>query len=433
LRPAFIALASFGTSGHGLDSGKYASAACTSSERGLTPLNSHASGRSKSLSSRSQAPAPTGKHPPLPYFATAAKGTEGLLRDELRGLGIRPLQGDRGGVHFGGDLGAAFRVCLQSRVAIRVLELRGSATVRNADELYQFVRSVSLDDVLTPLLSLAVSASVRSSQLTHSQFVAQRVKDAVVDRQRDQCSRRSNVELNNPDVRLYLHLAKDIATLYVDLAGESLHRRGYRLHESAAPLKESLAAALLFWSSWDRESPLIDPCCGSGTIAMEAAMMAANWAPGLQRTSFSLEHHVRINDTWREQFAEQRTLATAAIDRKRAELVSGSDIDVAAVSSAQEVAQELGLPLHFSRRDVLNLTPPTSTATLVTNPPYGIRLQGGESFVRRMADSLKHFTGCKLVVLSPDPTWRTALGIVPHREHTLFNGDIECRVYGWAL
>ena len=166
---------------------------------------------------------------------------------------------------------------------------------------------------------------------------------------------------------------------------------------------------------------------------MEAAMMAAHWAPGLQRTSFSLEHHVRINDTWREQFAEQRALASDAIDRQRAELVSGSDIDVNAVSSAQDVAQELGLPLRFSRRDILNLTPPASAATLVTNPPYGIRLQGGESLVRRMAESLKHFAACKLVVLSPDPTWRTALGNVPHREHTLFNGDIECRVYGWAL
>jgi putative N6-adenine-specific DNA methylase len=368
----------------------------------------------------------------LPYFATAAKGTEGLLRDELRSLGIRPLQGDRGGVHFGGDLATAFRVCLQSRIAIRVLEWRGAAEVRSGDDLYRFVRNLAFDDVLTPLLTLAVSANVRSSHLTHSQFVAQRVKDAIVDQQRARGAR-SNVDLQNPDVRIQLHLAKDVATLYVDLAGESLHRRGYRLHESPAPLKESLAAALLRWSGWNGQSPLLDPCCGSGTIALEASMAAANWAPGLRRASFGLEHHARIDETWRQQFAEQRAAAQQAVTLERAAVVSGSDIDVAALGAAQEVAQQLKLPTRFARRDVFQHEPPAAGTTVVTNPPYGIRLQGGESFVRRMSDSLRRFTGCSIIVLSPDPTWRTALGVAPEREHTLFNGDIECRVYRWML
>jgi putative N6-adenine-specific DNA methylase len=369
----------------------------------------------------------------LPYFATAAKGTEGLLRDELRSLGIRPLQGDRGGVHFGGDLSTAFRVCLHSRIAIRVLEWRGAAEVRSGDELYQFVRSLAFDDVLTPLLSLAVSANVRSSRLTHSQFVAQRVKDAIVDQQRTRSARRSDVDLKNPDVRIQIHLAKDIATLYVDLAGESLHRRGYRLHESPAPLKESLAAALLRWSGWNGQSPLLDPCCGSGTIALEAAMAAANWAPGLRRVSFGLEHHARIDETWRQKFAEQRAAAQQSVSLERAAVVCGSDIDVQCLNAAQDVAQQLNLPVRFSRRDVFQLDPPAVGTTIVTNPPYGIRLQGGESFVRRMGESLTRFAGCSIIVLSPDPTWRTALGTAPAREHTLFNGDIECRVYRWDL
>jgi 23S rRNA G2445 N2-methylase RlmL len=384
-------------------------------------------------SSQKPKPSPPASPAPLPYFATAAKGTEGLLRDELRALGIRPVRGDRGGVHFGGDLSDAFRVCLHSRIAIRVLELRAATEVRNSDELYQFVRALTFDDVLNPLLSLAVSASIRSSRLTHSQFVAQRVKDAVVDQQRAIGSRRSDVDLKHPDVRLYVHLVKDIATIYVDLAGESLHRRSYRLQESPAPLKETLAAALILWSGWDRSSPLLDPCCGSGTIAMEAAMIAANWAPGLRRQSFGLEHHVRIDGSWRERFAALRAEADGAIQRERAEIVTGSDIDISAVSSAQQAARDTGLPLRFSRRDVLNLAPPATIGTIVTNPPYGIRLQGGESLVRRMGESLSRFAGFAIVVLSPDATWRTALRTQPNREHTLFNGDIECRAYSWNL
>ena len=384
-------------------------------------------------SSQNPKPSPPASPAPLPYFATAAKGTEGLLRDELRALGIRPVRGDRGGVHFGGDLSDAFRVCLHSRITIRVLEHRAATEVRNSDELYQFVRALTFDDVLNPLLSLAVSASVRSSRLTHSQFVAQRVKDAVVDQQRAISSRRSDVDLKHPDVRLHVHLVKDVATIYVDLAGESLHRRSYRLQESPAPLKETLAAALILWSGWDRSSPLLDPCCGSGTIAMEAAMIAANWAPGLRRQSFGLEHHVRIDGSWRERFAALRAEADGAIQRERAEIVTGSDIDISAVNSAQQAARDIGLPLRFSRRDVLNLAPPATIGTIVTNPPYGIRLQGGESFVRRMGESLSRLAGFAIVVLSPDATWRTALRAQPNREHTLFNGDIECRAYGWNL
>ena len=371
--------------------------------------------------------------PKLAYFATAAKGTEGLLRDELRALGVRKVRGDRGGVQFDGDLADAFRVCLHSRVAIRVLELRGSAHIRNDDELYQFVRTLPFDDVLNPLLTLAVSASVRSSHLTHSQFVAQRVKDAIVDQQRVRNARRSDVDPKHPDVRLAVHLAKDIVTLYVDLAGESLHRRGYRSGESLAPLKETLAAALVLWSGWDRQQPLLDPCCGMGTIALEAALFAANYAPGLRRSSFGLEHHVRIDQKWRERFASLRAEAEHAITAERAAIVSGSDIDVMLVSAAQQAAQQMGLPLRFSRRDVLNISPSRSSGTIVTNPPYGVRLAGGTDLARRIGESLVRFAGHQIVVLSPDAAWRTALGVEPDREHTLFNGDIECRAFGWSL
>jgi len=370
---------------------------------------------------------------PFPYFATAAKGTEGLLREELRALNLGRVRGDRGGVHFGGQLVDAFRVCLHSRIAMRVLELRGQATVTNADQLYDFVNNLHLDDVLESRLTLAVSATVNSSRLTHSQFVSRRVKDAIVDRQRHLRHARSNVDPKNPDVHFMIHVAKNVASLYVDLAGEPLHRRGYRTSPTEAPLKESLAAALVQWSRWDRVSPFIDPCCGSGTIALEAAMMACEIAPGLGRVRFGLEQHARIDAVLRRAFEQCREAARAAIVRERAELVQGSDLDIDGLSLAKQAAHRLQVRPHFVRKDVLNLEATAQPVTVVTNPPYGVRLEGGQELARRIGEALRKFERSKIVVLSPDPIWLSALGSRPQMEHTLFNGNIECRAFGWQL
>ncbi len=371
--------------------------------------------------------------PELPYFATAAKGTEGLLRDELRNLGVRPIRGDRGGVHFGGDIRDAFRVCLHSRIAMRVLEFRGKATVTGSDQLYEFVSNLNFDDVLAPHLTLAVSSTVQSSTLTHSQYVARRVKDAVVDRQRRLENIRSDVDPKDPDVHLYVHLAKDSASLYVDLAGESLHRRGYRLPHTEAPLKETLASALLQLSRWDPLTPLFDPCCGSGTIVLEAALMAANWAPGLGRKQFGLERHVRIDGSLRNTFEELREVARSAIVTERSEVVQGSDIDITALTMARNAAKQLKLGARFMRQDILNLSPWRETGTIVTNPPYGVRLEGGHDLAKRIGQSLSRFKGHRILVLTTDRTWLSALGQPPAMEHTLFNGNLECRALSWDL
>jgi 23S rRNA G2445 N2-methylase RlmL len=382
------------------------------------------------------APVMSEKHdnlPQLPYFATAAKGTEGLLRDELRSLKVRPVRGDRGGVHFGGDIRDAFGVCLHSRIAMRVLEFRGAATVADSDQLYDFVSNLNFSDVLSPQLTLAVSANVQSSTLTHSQYVARRVKDAIVDRQRRLGNVRSDVDPKNPDVHFYVHLAKDCASIYVDLAGESLHRRGYRLANTEAPLKETLASALVQLSRWDTQSPLFDPCCGSGTIVLEAALMAANWAPGLGRKQFGLERHVRVDDTMRKAFEDMRQAARAAIVTERSEVVQGSDIDLTCLTMARDVAQKLKLCARFMRQDILNLNPWRESGTIVTNPPYGVRLEGGHDLATRIGQSLSRFKGHRILVLTTDRTWLSALGRPPAMEHTLFNGNLECRALGWDL
>jgi len=369
----------------------------------------------------------------LPYFATAAKGTEGLLREELRDLGIYPVRGDRGGVHFGRGLVDAFRVCLMSRIAVRVLERRAQAEVTSSDQLYQAIRAIDFSDVLEPERTLKVTASVRSSRLTHSQFVSRRVKDAVVDVQRERFGRRSDVDTGVPDVHLFVHLVSDRMTLYVDLAGDSLGKRGYRVPGGAAPLKETLAAALLRLAGYDGSTPFIDPLCGTGTIVLEAAEIALGRAPGLGRPGFALEGFPRVTEAERALFGAEREGAQAAVRPELEFPVVGSDIDLEALGLARAQARRLGVPVEFMRRDILALEPPFPEGILVTNPPYGVRLTGGEALDRRIGEALAKWQGYRLVVLSAGRELMLALRSRPAFEHTLFNGDIECRAFGWEL
>ena len=369
--------------------------------------------------------------PSLRYFATAAKGTEGLLKAELRELGLGPVKGDRGGVHFGRSLEDAFKACLYSSIAVRVLERRFTACVPDSTALYEAVQAHDFDDLVDPRRTLAVAAAVSSSHLRHSQFVARRIKDAVVDRQLVRNGKRSNVDPAHPDVRLFAHLTKDQLTLYADLSGEPLHRRGYRGTAGSAPLKETLAAALLRLAGYDGRALLIDPCCGSGTILCEAALVALSRAPGLSRRQFGLERLARHGDSDREMFARLRDEAR---QRSRAKLpgpLRGSDIDLAMLDNARQALAKLGVDVPVSRRDVLQYVPEEHSGLVVTNPPYGVRLQGGESLDRRLGRALRRWRGFRIVVMTQGPGLARAFGRQPDFEHTLYNGGLECRAFGW--
>jgi putative N6-adenine-specific DNA methylase len=364
---------------------------------------------------------------------TAAKGTEGMLKQELRQLGIFPLQGDRGGVHFGGGLENAFRVCLWSRIGVRVLERRLSAPVRSEQELYDAVWQHDTSDLLDPSRTLAVTAMVKSSAMTHSQFVSRKVKDAIVDRQREHYHRRSDVNAADPDVHLLVRLANDELTLYADLSGEPLHRRGYRSSGGLAPLKENLAAALLSLAGYDGQEPLFDPCCGAATILCEAAMLSQRRAPGLGRAQFGLERFVRFDAMTRSQCREWRDQARREVINNANVALSGSDIDLDALERAKQNLRRLGLTAQLARRDVLQMEPLPGPGLLVTNPPYGVRLDGGERFDQRLAQALARWRGHRVVVMTQEREFPRDFGARPAFEHTLYNGDLECRVFGWDL
>lgn len=381
---------------------------------------------------RSPKPA-TPNREPLPYFVTAAKGTEGLLKQELRELGIRPLQGDRGGIHFGGGLESAFRVCLWSRIGVRVLERRYETWVRSDDELYDVVWNHDVSDLLDPSRTLSVTAMVKSSALTHSQFVSRRVKDAIVDRQRERFHQRSDVDATDPDVHFMVRLNNNTLTLYVDLSGEPLHRRGYRSSGGTAPIKENLAAALLRLSGYDGSLPLYDPCCGAGTILCEAALIAQHRAPGLARARFGLERFTRFSPQDHSRCRQWRDDARREAKPQPEAPLAGGDIDLDSLERAKQSLRRLGIEAPLGRRDVLQMQPLEQPGLVVTNPPYGVRLEGGELFDQRLAQALSRWERHRVVVLTQEREFPRYFGRPAALEHSLYNGDLECRVFGWNL
>lgn len=374
----------------------------------------------------------------LSFFATTPKGMESLLADELRGLGAAGVEPTRAGVRFAGSLETAYRACLWSRTASRVLLPIARFAAPTPEALYAGVRSVRWAEHLSPDGTLAVDFASAESQITHTHFGALKVKDAIVDQLREETGRRPSVDVASPDVRVNVHLRKDEATLSIDLSGESLHRRGYRERGAQAPLKESLAAAILLLARWPevaREGGgLVDPMCGSGTLPIEAALMAADVAPGLLRERFGfLRWRAHQPEVWRPILEE----AKARDGRRRTDLptIAGFDVEQAAIDAARANARKAGVAhlLRFERRE-LSMAEPVGDkpGVFVVNPPYGERLGEIEplrGLYKRIGDTLKQrFKGWNGFVFTGNLELTKNVGLRATRRHVLYNGAIECRL-----
>ncbi len=368
----------------------------------------------------------------MQFFATAAKGTEPALRDELRDMRFDGVRADRGGVHFAGELADAARACLWSRVGVRILLEVGMFDARDAEALYEGTRGVDWSAWMTPKTTLAVRATCRSSRLTHSQYVAQKTKDAIVDALRDRFGSRPSVDKDDPDVLVAVHLARDRATLYLDVGGSSLHERGWRARAGPAPLRETLAAAVVRMSGWDRRRPFIDPMCGAGTIAIEAAAWARRIAPGLYRERFGLERWASHDDAMRGRLEELRQEARAAKIEKAVDVVA-RDVDERSLELARGNAQAAGVPIVVERRDVRDAGAADPPGFVVTNPPYGGRLAGDKALYEDLARAFRAMHGQKLAVLCGAPDLGTAMRRDPDRWWILYNGPIECRLLLYSL
>lgn len=375
------------------------------------------------------------------FFATVPRRMEHLLVEELRRLGAVEPRESRSGVYFAGGLETALRACLWSRLASRVLLPLAEFLAETPEQLYAGAAAIAWEEHLAAEGTLAVDCTLTASRLNHSHYAALKVKDAVVDRFRNRCGIRPSVAVERPDLRINVHVHRDVATLSIDLSGESLHRRGYREEGGAAPLKENLAAAILFKSGWPETAQnngvLVDPMCGSGTLPIEAALMAADIAPGLLRRYFGFSgwrgHDPRL---WQQLIAEAETRRLAGLERLP--LIVGYDANPGAIRAAWSNLERAGLPgrIHFERRDVGELVPPATGAgkggLLVVNPPYGERL--GEvaelhGLYRTLGERLRnHFLGWNAAVFTGNPDLGRELGLRARRLHTLFNGALECRL-----
>ena len=316
------------------------------------------------------------------FFATAALGLEPLLVDELIQLGASEVKQERAGVAFSGTLETAYRVCLWSRLASRILLPLVSFPATDPEQLYREALKLDWQEHLSPSGSFAVDCTLSSSKLNHSKFAALKVKDAIVDQFRSRHGERPNVDTERPDLRVNLHVYKDQAILSVDLSGQSLHMRSYRIDGVHAPLKENLAAAILIRGGWPEISAsggaLIDPMCGSGTLVLEAALIACDYAPGLNRPYFGfLGWLMHQPDVWEKLVAEAEGRLQQGLQRRLAP-IQGFDSDSRAIKAAWQHAKNAGLDkvVHFEKRTVRELTSPAEARTglLVANPPYGERL-----------------------------------------------------------
>ena len=309
----------------------------------------------------------------LPFFATCPKGVEPLLLEELRSLGAATAKETVGGVHATGDLAFAYKACLWSRLASRILMplsrfplTGGSGPHAGSEALYAGAHAVDWPHLFDARNSFAIEVAGRSQIVTHTHYAALKVKDAVADRFRAAVGKRPDVDAEAPDLRIHLHLDGDNATLSLDLAGESLHQRGYRQRGVTAPLKENLAAALLIRAGWPaiaaRGGALLDPMCGSGTLVIEAGWMAADIAPGLMRERWGFtawnEHQPRLWRTLRERAETRRE---RGLPSALPPLV-GRDVDPASVSAARRNGQQAGLTgkVDLTVADATAAVPPSS-------------------------------------------------------------------------
>lgn len=374
------------------------------------------------------------------FFATAPKGMESLLAEELRGLGAASVKETRAGAAFEGDLATAYRACLWSRLANRILLPLAKFNAPTPEALYAGVRTIHWDEHLDVNGSLAIDFATSQSQITHSHYGALKAKDAVVDQFRERYGQRPDVARDRPALRINIYLHKDEATVSIDLSGESLHRRGYRSEAMAAPMKENLAAAVLLRAGWPAIAraggPLLDPLCGSGTLLIEGALMAADSAPGLTRAYFGFlgwRHHGA--DLWQSLIDEAQARREQGL--KELPAIIGYDAHRGAVHAANENIASAGLTgfVHVERRDLAACTPPTKTSQpglLVTNPPYGERL--GEVtelqyLYSHLGEQIKsQFAGWRAAVFTGNPELGKRMGLRAKKMYALYNGALPCKL-----
>lgn len=360
-------------------------------------------------------------------IAKTMAGLEDVLAEELIGLGANNLEIGKRMVSFEGDLALMYKANIQCRTALRILRPVYEFKAKTTDDIYKKVKAMNWFEHLTEDSTFAIDAITFSDYFTHSKFVAYRVKDAIADYFMQRTEKRPSVNVENPDLLINFHVAHDKCTLSFDSSGESLHKRGYRVAQTEAPLNEVLAAGMILKTGWRGGSDFIDPMCGSGTLLIEAAMIAMNVPPGIYRQNFAFEKWKNFNADLFETIYNDDSG-----EREFKHKIYGSDISSEAIAIAAKNVKNAGLEkcIDLKVMPFENYTEaPSENAILVTNPPYGERIKPEDLFglYENIGERLKHvFMGYSAWILSYKKECFDKIGLKPSKKIQLVNGSLQC-------
>ena len=366
--------------------------------------------------------------------AKTFRGLENLLAGEIKQLGGRNIRTGVRVVYFEGDTEVLYRTNFQARTALRILKPVYEFRAKTEEELYKGAYDIDWSAIIPDKSTFAIDGVLNSPFFNHSKFIALRLKDAIADQFRAKTGKRPDVDTDDPDIRINLHISHDRCTILLDSSGESLHKRGYRTTAGQAPLNEVLAAGMVMLSGWDRKSAFIDPMCGSGTITIEAAMIAHNIPPGIYRKHFAFEKWPDFNESLFSSIYNQEYPAPSVMPE-----IIGSDMSSQALAMARENARNafLSKKIEFKISAFEEMEPRAEKGVLITNPPYGERLkQYGsiKAFHMIMGDYLKkNFTGFDAWILSSNLEGMKFTGLKPEQKIILYNGPLECRFVKFSI
>lgn len=366
-------------------------------------------------------------------IAKTFMGLEPVLAQELTQLGANNVQTGRRMVSFTGDKEMMYRANFQLHTAIRILKPIAHFKARSAEDMYDEVKKIDWSKYIEKGKTFSVDSVVYSEEFRNSRFVTYKVKDAIVDQFREKTGIRPNISVSNPDIRLNIHIAEDKATLSLDSSGESLHRRGYRQESVEAPLNEVLAAGMILMSGWKGDSDFIDPMCGSGTILIEAALIARNISPGVFRKEFAFE---KWPDYDQDLF--DRIYNDDSQEKEFNHHIYGYDIDMKAVNTARLNVKAAGLSqlVTVEQQDFKNFKKPAERSIIITNPPYGERISTPNLLgtYKMIGERLKHeFGGNEAWILSYREECFDQIGLKPSIKIPLYNGSLECEFRKYSL
>lgn len=366
-------------------------------------------------------------------IAKTFMGLEPVLARELTQMGANNVQIGRRMVSFTGDKEIMYRANFQLHTAIRILKPIARFKARSADEVYEEIKKIDWGQYIEKGKTFSVDSVVYSEEFRNSRFVTYKVKDAIVDQFREKTGTRPNISVSNPDIRLNIHIAETDATLSLDSSGESLHRRGYRQESVEAPLNEVLAAGMIMMTGWNGDCDFIDPMCGSGTLLVEAALIAHNMSPGIFRKSFAFEKWPDFDEELFDKIYNDDSQ-----EREFAHHIYGYDVDMKAVNTARLNVRAAGLTkdITVEHADFKDFKKPVDKSIMVTNPPYGERISTPNllNTYKMIGERLKHaFMGNEAWVLSYREECFEAIGLKPSIKIPVYNGSLECEFRKYAI